>query len=98
MDFCPEHSQIRNDLTEINTNVCVMRASFEDVKERFCKHIYDNEGKNGFRERIIVLENNVKHLDKRIMITGLLAGAVGGLIGKVTPELVMAIIRLVSSK
>ena len=87
-----------NDQCEYHVNlvadIAVIKSDLVYIKERVCTHISDGESRGGFRDRLIILEEEVKAF-KRIAWTRLIvASLIGGLVANATPEVFQWLIKL----
>ena len=70
-------------------------AQLEYISTKVCSHIEEGEKpRTGFRDRLIVLEQEVSSLKKAEWGRVIVAGLIGGLIGNLTPDLINVILRL----
>ena len=67
----------------------------EHFSNKFCKHIDEGEEKGGFRDRLIILEQTICTLKKSYWKTALTCGIIGGLVGKLTPDIFNFLIKTV---
>jgi hypothetical protein len=63
--------------------------------ERSIKHIEEGESSGGFRDRVTILEQTVSALKKSYWKTAIVCGLIGGLIGKISPEIFNFLIKTV---
>ena len=88
-----KHTQVLPECEERSKNII---ESLSRIENKICNHIREGETpKTGFRDRFIVLEQIVNTLKKSYWKTALVAGLVGGLLGKLTPEVFNALIKIV---
>jgi hypothetical protein len=102
MQQCEQHKEIVKYQGELFTKLAVMQNTLDSVKDRICLHIDEGEKHGGFRDRVLTLEQTQKALKEEIGVikrsywkTCLVAGVLGGLLGKLTPDLFNLIIRMV---
>jgi hypothetical protein len=65
---------------------------------KVCSHIQQGEEKGGFRDRLIIVEQDVNSLKKTEWGRVLTAGCIGGLIGNLSPDLIKGILWLLGIK
>jgi hypothetical protein len=89
MQQCEEHGKLITDIVEIKTIV-------KYISERMVSHIEEGEKpKIGFRDRIIILEQEVSALKQAEWGRVIAAGVIGGLIGNLSPDLIKGLLWLV---
>jgi len=88
MGICDYH-------TELVANIAVIKTDIQYIKDRVCNHIKEGEEKGGFRDRLIILEQEVSVLKKVMWMRVIVAGFVGGLIADGTPELIKWFLNLI---
>jgi hypothetical protein len=87
-----KHTQVLPECEERSKNIF---NALSRIENKICSHIREGETpKTGFRDRLIVLEQTVDTLKKSYWKTALVAGLVGGLLGKLTPEVFNFLIRI----
>jgi len=62
------------------------------------KHIDEGDKPGGFRDRILIVEQNIKELKKAEWTRVIVAGVLGGLIGNVSPDLIQGLLSLLGIK
>ena len=88
MDVCEHHTTLVSD-------IAVIKNDLSYIKDRVCSHISEGESKGGFRDRLIILEQEVSAF-KRIAWTRLIvAGLIGGLVANATPEVFGWLIKMI---
>jgi len=95
MQQCDQHQ-------DIVTKLAVIQNTLDTVATRICAHIDDGERPGGYRDRVINLEHchkanqsEIAAVKKEYWKTCLMAGVIGGLLGKLTPEIFNFLIRSV---
>ena len=74
MDLCKEHQA---------TNL-----RLDTVENKVEKHIDEAEKEGGHRDRLLIIETQVKTMEKNAQKTALFSGLIGALIGKLSPDLI----------
>ena len=69
-------------------------ATLEHFTRKVCKHIDDGEKQGGFRDRVLILEETVSALKRSYWKTALTCGIIGGLLGKISPDIFNLLVRL----
>jgi len=73
-EICNQHVQLASD-------IAVIKNSLQNIEKKFCQHIEEADRQGGFRDRVIILEQNLSALKKPMWIRVGVAGLIGGLIG-----------------
>lgn len=80
---------------------CQMQAAWGETwtkNKAYDKHIEEGEGKGGHRDRLAKLEVQMKIIlssGKWFVIAACIGGFLGGIVGKVAPEITDAIIKTI---
>jgi len=87
--------QTSKDLSELTTTL-------KHISERICQHIDEGERQGGFRDRLLIAERQISEQKEQISIikrgywkVALVSGFIGGLLGKITPDLFNLLIKAV---
>ena len=75
-----------------------VKSDMEFFKSKVCKHVNEGDRPGGYRDRLLIAEKEISIIKKGYWIAAVVAGAVGGLIGKLTPDLVSFFIKQVFAK
>ena len=70
-------------------------TQLEYISSKVCSHIKEGEERGGYRDRLIVIEQEVNSLKRAEWTRVVFAGVIGGLIGKLTPDLINFLIKCV---
>jgi len=73
-------------------------AQLENMSAKICGHINEGDKQGGFRDRIIILEQEVSALKQAEWGRVIAAGVIGGLIGNLSPDLIKGLLWLVGIK
>ena len=73
-------------------------TNLENITTKICKHIEEGEKEGGFRDRLLLLEQTVCTLKKSYWKTALVCGIIGGLLGKVSPDIFNIFVKLAFAK
>ena len=87
-DICEYHTQLVSD-------IAVIKNDLQYIKDNFCKHIVEADAKGGFRDRIIILEQNVSALKKAMWMRVGVAGVIGGLVGSGSADAIALFLKWV---
>jgi len=91
-NFCSYHLDFVKDISEIKTDLSY-------IKDKICAHILEGEKPvTGFRDRIVILEQEVSALKKAEWTRTIVAGLIGGLVGNISPDLIQGILQLLGIK
>lgn len=90
-EICDHHVQLASD-------IAVIKNSLTKVETKICKHIDEGECQGGFRDRLIILEQEVSALKKAEWFRLITAGLIGGLMGNIAPEVVVTLVRWITVK
>ena len=74
---------------QIETTMKFTCEALDRIEKKICTHIDEGERQGGYRDRIIHLEHRVNSIWWMIIVFS----TVGGLIGKLTPDLVNFLIK-----
>ena len=80
-DVCDYHITLVADIAVIKTDI-------KYIKDKVCNHVTEGEGPGGWRDRLVILEQEVRTLKSSIWKIGLTSGVIGALVGNATPELI----------
>jgi len=69
-------------------------VQLESFGNKFCKHIEEGEKEGGYRDRLLLLEQAVSVLKKSYWKTAIVCGIIGGLLGKLSPEICNLLVKL----
>jgi hypothetical protein len=78
-DVCDYHVTLVADIAVIKTDI-------KYIKDKVCNHVTEGEGPGGWRDRLVILEQEVKVLRSSIWKIGLASGVIGALVGNAAPE------------
>lgn len=88
-DTCSKH-------VEIATGIARIEEKLDNYIERACKHIEEGEAPvTGYRDRLIAVEMEISAIKKSYWKACLVSGLLGGLVGKLTPDLLTAFLKIV---
>lgn len=73
-------------------------TQLENMSSKICGHINEGDKQGGFRDRIIILEQEVSALKKAEWGRVITAGLIGGLIGNLSPDLIKGFLWLIGIK
>jgi len=88
MEQCDTHVQLVSD-------IAVIKSDLVYIKDRVCNHITQGEERGGFRDRLVIVEQDISALKKAKWLTAVTAGLIGGLVSQLTPEVAQWIIKMV---
>ena len=88
MEHCDTHTQLVSD-------IAVIKSDLVYIKDRVCNHITQGEERGGFRDRLVIIEQDISALKKAKWLTAIVAGLIGGLVSQLTPEVFQWIIKMV---
>jgi hypothetical protein len=80
-EVCDYHVTLVADMAVIKTDI-------KYIRDRVCSHVTEGEGPGGWRDRLVILEQEIKTLKSSIWKIGLGSGVIGALVGNATPELI----------
>lgn len=75
------------------TKVGNIEFMLTEIRDKICCHITQGEEKGGFRDRLIVVEQEVAALRKSVWKIGMAAGFMGALIGNIAPEVISLFVK-----
>ena len=87
MDYCDSHVRLSQD-------IAVIKNDLNYIKSQVCNHIREGEAKGGYRDRLIIAEQDISALKKAAWGRTILAGLIGGLVSQLTPEVFQWLISL----
>ena len=88
MEQCEYHVQLV-------TDIAVIKNDLTYIKSKVCSHVEEGEKQGGFRDRLVIVEQDISALKKAKWITAITAGLIGGLVSQLTPEVFTWLIRLI---
>ena len=88
MDYCDSHIQLATDIATIKNDISYIKA-------KVCSHVEEGEKQGGFRDRLVIIEQDISALKKAKWITAVTAGLIGGLVSQLTPEVFEWLIKLI---
>ena len=94
METCPQHSELVSKVAVLETKLDGIKDSQERVEKIFCKHVDEGEKTGGFRDRLIVVEQSISTIKKSYWKTCIVSGVIGGLLGKLSPDLFNFLLKL----
>lgn len=80
------------------SRITKLETGFEYFIKRTADHIAEGDKQGGFRDRVVILEQQVSALKKAEWTRVITAGAIGGLIGNLSPDLIRSILWLLGIK
>lgn len=90
-DICEQHIQLASD-------IAVIKNSIKNIEEGITKHINEAESRGGYRDRLIILEQEVSVIKKMMWIRVSIAGIIGGLIGSGSADAISLLIKWMIGK
>lgn len=81
--------------TLLVADIAVIKTDIKYIKDKVCNHIREGEERGGFRDRLIILEQEVSVIKKGYWKTAIVSGLIGGLVGNLSPDIITGIARLV---
>lgn len=91
---CEEHLKMIEDRAEINSSIKIIQNDLSYIRNKVCKHVDEGEKEGGFRDRLLLLETDMKSLKKGLWLKTAVAGFIGGLAANATPEAMQLIMKL----
>lgn len=95
METCTYHTELVSDIATIKSDVTYIRETLDKQDARMTKHVDEGDKVGGFRDRLIILEQEIAALKKAMWVRVGVAGAVGGLIGSGSTEAITLFLRWV---
>ena len=86
-EVCDYHVTLVADMAVIKTDI-------KYIRDKVCNHVTEGEGPGGWRDRQVILEQEVRTLRSSIWKIGLGSGVIGALVGNATPEVIKLIAKL----
>ncbi len=74
-------------------DIAVIKTDIRYIKDKVCNHVTEGEGPGGWRDRLVILEQEVRMLKSSIWKTGLVSGMIGAFLGNAAPEAIKWITR-----
>ena len=100
MEQCPEHTKMVSDITKLSGKIDGLTKAWDRVEKTFTLHIVEGDKPGGYRDRLLISEQQAKEMEKEIKAVRnslwrvcLVSGLIGGLVGKLTPELFNLLIK-----
>lgn len=91
MEVCNQHQVIATDMAVIKTDI-------KYIRDKVCTHITQGEERGGFRDRLIIVEQEISALKKMAWIRLIVAGFIGGMLGNVAPETIQLLSQWIIAK
>jgi hypothetical protein len=79
--------------TQLVADIAVLKDNTNYIRNKICKHVDEGEKEGGFRDRLLLLEQAVSELKKAMWIRVAVAGAIGGLIGSGSNDVLVMFIK-----
>jgi len=95
---CAYHEQLATDIALIKQSVEYVRESLAQDREKTQAHIHEGEREGGVRDRLSIVETQLKTLKRDKWWVAIVGGVIGGLIGAQAPELIGDIVRVLTGK
>ena len=86
-EVCDYHVTLVADMAVIKTDI-------KYIKDKVCSHVHEGEEPGGWRDRLVILELEVKILRASIWKIGLASGVIGALVGNAAPEVIRWVAHL----
>lgn len=81
--------------TELVANIAVMKNDISYIRSKVCKHVEEGEKEGGFRDRLLLVEQEADILKKAMWVKIGVAGMIGGLIGgRLAPEVINLLVKV----
>jgi len=80
------------------TRIAKLETGFEYFIKRTADHISEGDRQGGYRDRLVILEQQVSVIKQGYWKTAITAGCLGGLIGNLSPDLIKGLLWLVGIK
>jgi len=74
-------------------DIAVIKTDIRYIKDKVCNHVTEGEGPGGWRDRLVILEQEVRTIKSSIWKIGLASGMIGALLGDAAPEVIKWITR-----
>jgi hypothetical protein len=81
--------------TLLVADIAVIKNSLANIEKKMCSHVEDGEKQGGFRDRLIIAEQEISIIKKGYWKACLISGLIGGLVGNVSPDIITSIAKLV---
>jgi hypothetical protein len=95
MAHCEDHYSVMENLSRVAADLHVTTSNLKTLSDNVTRHHSESEREGGHRDRIAKIEiladladRERKQIRGDMWKTGLFSGIIGGLIGKLTPELI----------
>ena len=75
-------------------DIAVIKTDLKYIKDKICSHVNEGEGPGGWRDRLVILELELKILRSSIWKIGLASGVIGALVGNAAPEVIRWVAHL----
>ncbi len=86
-EVCDYHVTLVADMAVIKTDI-------KYIRDKVCNHVTEGEGPGGWRDRLVILEQEVRLLKSSIWKIGLGSGVIGALVGNAAPEVIKLVAKL----
>jgi hypothetical protein len=70
-------------------------TQLENITDKVCTHIKEGEKEGGYRDRLLIAEKEICVIKKGYWKACLVSGVIGGLLGKLSPDLLSFLFKAV---
>jgi len=82
--------------TELIKSVALIQNDLKYIREKVCRHIEDGEKEGGWRDRLLLAEQQISTIKKGYWKACAVSGIIGGLIGKLTPDVLSFVVKIIT--
>ena len=97
--LCSVHMDFVNLLNDKNIkiaeDIATIKNELKDLKNTTFRHVEEGDRDGGFRDRLIVLEQEISALKKMAWIRLMIASLIGGFVANGAPEAVLWIVKAI---
>lgn len=90
-ETCEDHITLVSDIAVIKNDLAY-------IKDRVCNHIEEGDKQGGYRDRVVILEQQLSALRTSVWKISATAGFIGALLGNIIPEAIQLLSKWVVGK
>jgi hypothetical protein len=91
-----DNNQICSYHVTLSSDIAAIKQDILYIKDRVCTHIEEGEKYGGYRDRLLLIENEFKSFKKSVWYSSILSGIIGALIAIGSKDILLVLIKWIT--